>query len=131
MGTKKQTEEKPAKVLEVLSREPQHFYHGLFHDLPIAPEEHPENVEEDFPSKEDIKFEDKDLSYLEELSKGKKLISPRTDHAWFLSISLHSCGWTKHPINYGFGVKPPIDGCKFLTAYYKWRQRLIPYIVDC
>ena len=68
MVTKKKTEEKPAKVLEVLSKEPEHFYHGLFHDLPIAPEEHPENVQEDFPSKEDIEFEDKDLSYLEELS---------------------------------------------------------------
>ena len=69
MVPNKKKKEQPAK--NPFSKEPEHLYYGNFHDLPIAPEEHPENVEEDFPSKEDIKFEDKDLSYLEELSKGK------------------------------------------------------------
>ena len=130
MVPKKKTEEKPAKVLEVLSKEPEHFYHGIFDGLPIAPEEAPQNVGNNFPSKEDVEFDGKDLSYLEGLSKGKELISPRTDHARSLFISLYSCGWTKYPIKHGFGIKVPIDfsfieGCRYLTAYYQWHLPLI------
>ena len=128
MPPKKKIKERLAK--NPFSKEPEHHYQGIFDNLPIAPEEAPENSKDNFPSKEDIKFEDKDLIYLKEISKGKALDKPRTDHARNLFEALYLSGWTKNPVRVGFGIPIIIDfsfieGVRYLTAFYQWHLPLI------
>lgn len=130
MVAQKKTKEKPAK--NPFSTEPKHYYVGSFDGLPIAPEEAPEKKEKGFiPSKESIKFEAKDLSYLKEISKGK-LLDSTTDHAHKLFGSLRYSGWTEHPRGPGDGDPLDmkiefsfVDGVSFLTGFYKKKLSLM------
>ena len=133
MVPKKETEQKPAKY--PFSTRPEHHYQGVFDDLPIAPEERPENGQDNFPSTEDIEFDGEDLIYLKEVSKGKVLRTPRTAHARNLFAALYASGWTKNPVKIGFDISIPIDfsfieGCRYLTAYYQWHLPLMDKELD-
>lgn len=127
MVPNKKKKEQPAK--NPFSKEPEHYYLGSsFDDLPISPDEAPKEKKGIFPSREDIEFEARDLSYLKKISKEKKL-DLTTEHGHKLSQSLCYLGWTKDPIVLSDDPVeipfPFVEGVRFLTALYKRQLSLM------